>query len=74
MVQVKSVASQSVLDDYIHRFDEAGGYSRLIFACHSPRGLLAPPERADVIVWARSGLAETTVRIGLVEWLIEKVG
>ena len=37
MTRVKSAASQSVLDDYIRRFEEeAGEFSRLIFACHSP--------------------------------------
>lgn len=38
LVQVKSAASQSVLDDYVRRFEEASEFSRLIFACHSPEG------------------------------------
>jgi hypothetical protein len=74
MVQVKSAASQSVLDDYIRRFEEAGKFSRLIFACHSPRGILAVPERDDVMVWARSSLAETAMRHGLVDWLVARAG
>jgi len=74
MVQVKSAASQTALDDYIRRFDEVGEFSWLIFACHSPRGTLAAPERDDVIVWARSSLAETAVRNGFVDWLIARAG
>ena len=35
-VQVKSKASQAVLDDYLERFAGAG-YDRMFFVCHSPR-------------------------------------
>src|SRR4051794_38382330 len=42
---------------------------------HSPRGTLAPPsEREDVLLWTRSGLAETAARNGLVDWLIARAG
>jgi hypothetical protein len=74
MVQVKSAATPSTLEDYIRRFDDAGEFSRLIFACHSPRGALAAPDRDDVMVWTRSSLAETAVRNGLVDWLIARAG
>jgi hypothetical protein len=74
LVQVKSAASQSVLDDYIGRFEEAGKYARLIFVCHSPREALSAGDREDVIVWARSALAETAVRHRLVDWLIARAG
>jgi hypothetical protein len=74
LVQVKSAATQSVLDDYIGRFDETGKYSRLIFVCHSPRGALEAPNREDVIIWARSSLADTAVRHGLIDWLIGRAG
>jgi hypothetical protein len=72
--QVKSAASQSVLDDYIRRFEEAGKFSRLIFVCHSPRGVLKAAQREDVTISARSSLAETTVRYGLIDWLIARAG
>lgn len=40
-VQVKSVASQAVLDDYIARFGlRRDRYVRMIFAVHSPKGSL----------------------------------
>ena len=74
LVQVKSAASQAVLDDYIRRFEEAGEFSRLIFACHSPKGTLAAGERDDVLIWARASLAETALRHGLVDWLIARAG
>src|SRR5450755_2603417 len=74
MVQVKSAASQAVLDDYIRRFEASGEFSRLIFVCHSPKGTLKVTSRKDVILWARSSLAETAVRHGLIDWLIARAG
>lgn len=74
LVQVKSAANQGVLDDYIGRFEAAGTYARLIFACHSPRGSLEAGGREDVLIWARAGLAETAVRHGLVDWLVARSG
>jgi hypothetical protein len=73
-VQVKSKASQKVLEDYIRRFQEAGTFTRLIFACHSPKGALRAGERRNVIIWALSDLAEMVVRNGLVDWLIARAG
>jgi hypothetical protein len=70
---VKSAASQSVLDDYIRRFDEVGKYSRLIFVC-LPTRTLDPGEREDVMVWTRAALAETAIQHGLVDWLVERAG
>jgi hypothetical protein len=71
-VQVKSKASQKVLEDYIRRFLEAGTFTRLIFACHSPKGALRVGERSDVIVWALPDFAEMVVKNGLVDWLIAR--
>jgi hypothetical protein len=73
-VQVKSKASQKVLEDYIRRFQEAGTFTRLIFACHSPKGALRVGERSDVIVWALPDFAEMVVKNGLVDWLIARAG
>lgn len=73
-IQVKSAASQKQLDQFINEADEAGSFDRLFFACHSPKGdLAAPPERRDVHVWADRKLAETAFRLGLSDWIIEKV-
>lgn len=75
LVQVKSAASQAVLDEYVAIFDGNGTWSRLIFVCHSPRGALeAPPDRPEVIVWTRHGLAETAIGNGLFDWLIGRAG
>jgi hypothetical protein len=46
--QVKSTASQALLDRYITRFDENPAWSRLFFACHTPKGALSAGIRSDV--------------------------
>ncbi len=73
-IQVKSAASQKQLDQFINDADEAGSYDRLFFACHSPKGRLAPPaDRRDVHVWADRDLAKIALRLGLSDWILEKV-
>ena len=72
-VQVKSNADQASLDEYIDRIDEMGMYSRIFFVCHSPRGNLSAGDRSDVHVWAGRGFAETVLRVGLQDWVLEKV-
>ena len=72
-VQVKSAATQNILDRYIDLVDEAGIFSRFFFICHSPKGEIAPPpDRGDVHVWSGSGLATTALRLGLTDWIIDK--
>lgn len=68
IVQVKSAANQSVLNDYADRLgDQPADYRYLI--CHSPRGDLA----SDMItVWSGPDLATLVVEAGLTEWLFEK--
>jgi hypothetical protein len=72
-IQVKSAASQKQLDQFINEADEAGSFDRLFFACHSPKGRLETRDRRDVHVWAGRKLAETALRLGLSDWIIEKV-
>jgi hypothetical protein len=73
-VQVKSAAGQKQLDDFISGADETGSFDRLFFACHSPKGSLAAPvDRRDVHVWVDRELARTSFRLGLADWIIEKV-
>jgi hypothetical protein len=59
-MQVKSRAGRAVLDDYIRRYSEIGGYNRMFFVGHSVEGggpLSAGDGRADVHVWRdRRGL------------------
>jgi Restriction endonuclease len=73
-VQVKSSATQKTLDQFVSQADETGMFDRLFFICHSPKGSLAPPaDRNDVHVWAGRELATTALRLGLSDWIIEKV-
>lgn len=72
MVQVKSSASQAVLEDYAERF-RAGGWDRWFLLCHSPSGRLTAPVGADRFhLWQGRTLAEQAVKAGLVDWLIDK--
>jgi hypothetical protein len=73
-VQVKSSASQKTLDQFVSQADETGTFDRLFFICHSPKGPLVPPgDRSDVHIWAGRELAMTALRLGLSDWIIEKV-
>jgi len=62
-VQVKSSASQQVLNDYIERFKQRRKlYARMIFAVHSPTGELKPPADIQVVqVWTGDSVAELVV-------------
>jgi hypothetical protein len=73
-VQVKSVATQQTLDDYIKIFaDRRELYARMIFAVHSPRGELRAPIDTGVQVWTGDRLARLVVRSGLGEWVERKL-
>ena len=73
-VQVKSSASQKTLEQYIVRIDEAERFDRFFFVCHSPKGdLIAPADRSDIHVWAGRELAATVLRMGLQDWVFEKI-
>ena len=72
-VQVKSRANQKVLDAYVARFDEMGTFNRMFFVCHSPAGALKAPDRPDIHVWAGRDFAATVPRLGLHDWVLEKV-
>jgi hypothetical protein len=70
-VQVKSAATQAVLDDYVKRFNKRRDYyARMIFAVHSPRGNLAIPHGTSVVqLWTVDRAAQLVVRLGLGEWI-----
>ncbi len=73
-VQVKSAASQSVLDDYVQRFSSRRErYHRMIFAVHSTRAALVPPSDVPVQVWNVEDIARLAVRLGLAEWVSSRV-
>lgn len=69
-VQIKSSADQTVLDDYIDRYDRAGTYQRMIFVCHSPKAKLSVPRRKDIHLWEGEHLAALVLRLGLFDWVI----
>ncbi|CAN5451347.1 hypothetical protein BH10PSE11_BH10PSE11_17840 [soil metagenome] len=72
-VQIKSQATQSVLDDYIARYDAAGTFSRLFFVCHTATAGFNPPNRSDIHVWEGKALATVVLRLGLADWVQEKI-
>jgi hypothetical protein len=71
-VQVKSRASQAVLDDYIARYRAAGRYDRMFLVCHSPKGRWKAEESSDIHLWLGATLAERAISAGLYDWLIER--
>lgn len=71
-IQVKSKASQAVLDESIAFFRRSGAYDRLFFVCHSPQGTLNAEAGEAIHVWAGDRLAEVAVQAGLVDWLMER--
>jgi hypothetical protein len=70
-VQVKSKASQDVLNDYIERF-RASGYDRFFFVCHSARGTLELPDEPGMHLLEGERLADAAVKSGLFDWLVER--
>lgn len=70
-VQVKSSASQKILNDYIGRFQQQRArYARMIFAVHTPIGKLIPrTDLPEVRVWTGDRLAYLVVRLGLGDWV-----
>jgi len=70
-VQVKSSATQKVLNDYVERYRKRRGfYARMIFTVHSPGGKLSPPtDLPGVVLWTCDRLATLVVRLGLGEWV-----
>lgn len=73
-VQVKSQASHSTFVRYERIFNAmSGGYSRFVFATHSPDQRLSstvPSESIDL--WFAPQIAQHAARLGLAGWLIDK--
>ena len=72
-VQVKSRASQAVLDGHLAYF-ASSGLSRTFFVCHSPDGALTTNGAPGVHLWTGDQLADVAVKSGLFEWLMDRVG
>jgi hypothetical protein len=69
LVQVKSAANQTVLDDYVSRFAEMDTETSF-FVCHSPRGTLKTD--GSMHIWSGADLASRIVQAGLVDWVLER--
>ena len=73
-VQRKSTAGQNVLNEYVSIFGEQRErYQRMIFAVHTPRGTLTPPNGQPVQVWTGERIAQLVVRLGLGEWVAKRL-
>lgn len=73
-VQVKSAASQGDLDDYVSKFTaQKDRYNRMIFAVHSPSGVLKPPTGQSVQVWTGKKIAHLVVKLGLGDWVAKRL-
>ena len=72
-VQVKSRATQAVLNASIAAYRANGSYARMFFVCHSPAGRLVA-DGPDVHLLTGSELARRSVGAGLLDWLIERNG
>jgi hypothetical protein len=73
-VQVKSSATQKIFEEFVAQADEVGSFDRLFFICHSPKGqLIAPADRRNIHLWVGRELAATALRLGLSDWIIERV-
>jgi len=71
-VQVKSVADESVLSEYLSLFQASHSYSRMFFVWH--RGALREDREHDgVTLIGPNRLAELIVSTGLTRWLRDKV-
>lgn len=72
-VQVKSAASQTVLDDYVDRFQQRlDRYDRMIFAVHSPRTRLELPTGQPIQIWDIAVVSQLTVRLGFSDWVASR--
>ena len=71
-VQVKSSASQGILDAHISAFQRAKLHARTCFVCHSPKGALSIRDHRDVHLLTGAALAEIAVKSGLFDWLMER--
>jgi hypothetical protein len=74
-VQVKSSATQAVVDEYARRLDARSADEQLMLVCHSPQGKLAPPATAsgrpfDLMLPER--LVDLSINAGLTDWIVAR--
>lgn len=73
-VQVKSSTSQKIFEGFVDEADATGRFDRLFFICHSPKGELEPlADRPDIHLWVGREFARIVLRLGLADWVMEKI-
>lgn len=74
-IQVKSSATQAVVDEYAARLDLRGADERRMLICHSPVGeLVAPPVSSGrgLELMLGEAVSDLSVKAGLVDWIVER--
>lgn len=71
-VQVKAAANQAIFDECVSRFKASGTSDRLFFISHTPARIVCP-EDSQIILWTGKELARTVTRLGLHDWVFEKI-
>ena len=74
-IQVKSSASQAVVNDYASRLSHRPPNERLLLICHSPQGALAAPVLADgrcLTLMTGPEISKRVVGLGLVDWVVSR--
>lgn len=73
-IQVKSAAGQEQFDRFVEDADASGRFRKFFFIYHTPRGRLRlPADRKDIHLWVGRDLAKIALRLGLADWIMEKI-
>lgn len=73
-IQVKSAATQAVLDSCVAAFEAGGIGDAFYFVCHTAPGALTTAARSNVHLMVGTDLAEAAVRHGMGDWLLQRAG
>ena len=74
-IQVKSSATQAVVDDYAARLRQRSACERRMLICHSPAGKLVAPPAAPgcgLELMLGGAVSDLSVKAGLVDWIVER--
>jgi hypothetical protein len=71
-VQVKAAANQGVFDEALNEFKANATTDRFFFVCHSPANIKCV-DNPRVKLWVGEELARIAARLGLHEWVFEKI-
>jgi len=74
-VQIKSKASQQVINDYARRLGERADEERIMLICHSSEsGLKAPTSESErgLELMLDDDVADLAIKVGLVDWVLSR--